>query len=175
MNKAQKTFGEPSARARGKVLDYMTPRVQEFITHSPFLVMASSNKDGQCDASPKGGVPGFVKVIDEKLLVLPDVAGNRLFQSYENFETNPHVGLIFFIPSVDTTVRVNGKVKVLEKGAPAFDKLRLSVFNPDENASLLQAILVEVLESYSQCSRALAFSKLWDVDTLLHNRNESPI
>ena len=175
MNQAQEIFGEPSERAKGKVRPYMVPWVKDFICHSPFLVMASSNAQGACDASPKGGKPGFVKVIDDKHLLIPDVAGNRLFQSYENISSNAQIGLIFFIPGINTTVRVNGMVRVLRRGEPEFEKLSLDVFQPDENAKLLQALLLEVVESYSHCPRAFVFSKLWDVDGIQKNIEQPPI
>jgi predicted pyridoxine 5'-phosphate oxidase superfamily flavin-nucleotide-binding protein len=175
MNQSQKIFGEPAERPKEKVRPYMVRWVQDFIRNSPFMVMASSADSGLCDASPKGGKPGFVKVLDETHLVIPDVAGNKLFQTYENLEANPHVGLVFFIPSVNATVRVNGRVKVLRKGEPEFDKLSLSVFQPDENAKLLQALLLEVIESYSHCPLALGFSKLWSTEIISENTRNPPI
>ena len=76
--------------------------------------MATSNGQGDCDASPKGGMPGFVKVLNDKQLFIPDVAGNKLFHGYGNIETNPKAGFIFFIPGHNQTVRVNGKVRVVD-------------------------------------------------------------
>ena len=108
-------FGEMSPRAKIKVKGEMSDFVQKFIAASPFVVMASSDPDGNCDASPKGGKPGFVKVIDSTRLLFPDVAGNRLFQSYQNMDSNPHVGLLFMIPGVNDTVRVNGTVTIVGK------------------------------------------------------------
>ena len=175
MNEAQQLFGEPSERARSKIRDHMVPWIQDFIRNVSFLVMASSNAQGHCDASPRGGLSGFVRVVDEKRLLIPDVAGNKLFQSYENFESNPHVGLIFFIPSVNATVRVNGTVQVVRRGEEAFDSLTLRVFEPDEKARLYRAILVEVMESYSQCPRALMFSKLWNRDIIAQNETHPPV
>lgn len=175
MNRGQQVFGEPSTRTRAKVRIYMSEWVQEFIKHSPFAVMASSNLEGCCDASPKGGKPGFVKVLDETHLLIPDVAGNKLFQTYENFETNPNLGLIFFIPGIDASVRVNGQVKMLSESDGDYARLTLEVFNKDENSKLLQAIVLEVSEAYSHCPRALGFSKLWDTDTIQINQDISPI
>src|SRR5215213_5818435 len=97
----QEQFGIPSKGASEKVRPYMIEWVQTFIRESPFMIMATSNADGQCDASPKGGKPGFVKVLDETRLLIPDVAGNRLFQSYANLVDNPQVGLLFLIPGND--------------------------------------------------------------------------
>lgn len=175
MNQSQQIFGESADRPKNKVKDHMVPWVQEFIKQSPFMVMASSNEGGHCDASPKGGKPGFVKVLDDKHLIIPDVAGNKLFQTYENFESNPHVGLVFFIPAINATTRVNGKVQVIRKGEEAFDDLVLSVFDPDEKAKLLQAVIVEVQESYSHCPRALGFSRLWDTKIISDNEENPPI
>ncbi|PON19544.1 hypothetical protein C2W62_02260, partial [Candidatus Entotheonella serta] len=114
-NRFQEQFGTPKGRAATKVVDYMTSYVQEFIRQSPFVVMATSDQDGHCDTSPKGGKPGFVRVLDDRHLLLPDVAGNKLFQSYGNMDNNPHVGLLFMIPGVDDTVRVNGTVSIMDK------------------------------------------------------------
>ena len=97
-NKFTSVFGFPSERAVTKVKDFLTEPTKEFIAESPFLVMATSSRDGECDASPKGGKPGFVRVLDDRHLLVPDVAGNKLFQSYQNMDENPYVGLLFFIP-----------------------------------------------------------------------------
>jgi predicted pyridoxine 5'-phosphate oxidase superfamily flavin-nucleotide-binding protein len=102
-NRFQAQFGTPSGRAVTKLRDYMTAYVQDFIRQSPFVVMATSDQAGRCDASPKGGQPGFVRVLDDRHLLLPDVAGNKLFQSYDNMDSNPHVGLLFFIPGLNDT------------------------------------------------------------------------
>jgi PPOX class probable FMN-dependent enzyme len=175
LNTFQQTFGAPSEGAKKKVLDYMTPWVQNFIRQSPFCVMATSDAQGQCDASPKGGKPGFVKVLDEHHLLIPDIAGNRLFQSYENVEVNHQIGLIFFIPGENTMARVNGTVEVLTKPELEQYQVELSLFNPDENAKILQGMRLTVQEAYSHCPRALRFSNLWDVETINHNRNHSPL
>jgi uncharacterized protein len=175
MNQSQQLFGEPAERPRNKVRAFMLPWIQAFIQHSPFLVMATSNAQGKCDASPKGGKPGFVKVLDERHLLIPDIAGNKLFQSYENIESNAQLGLVFFIPAIDASARVNGRVRVLRQGDAEFEHLSLEVFDADEKAILLQALLLEVEESYSHCPRALKFSQLWDEQTITQNRENPPI
>ena len=168
-------FPNPNGRAMTKVKPYMTPYVQEFIGRSPFAVMATSNAAGECDASPKGGKPGFVKVLDEHRLLLPDVAGNKLFQSYQNLDANPHAGLVFFIPGVNETVRVNGKVTIVTKEELDRQNVELSLYNPDDNAKHLQGIIIEVEEAYGHCPRALKFSELWDVDEIAANKAKRPI
>lgn len=175
MNDSQKIFGEPLDGPKNKVQSFMVPWVIEFIQNSPFLVMSSSNKKGECDASPKGGRPGFVKVLDNKTLVLPDVAGNKLFQSYENFESNLNVGLMFVIPAVNAIARVNGTVDILRKGDYSFDSLAPEIFRPDERSKVLQAIRVNVMQSYSHCPRAMGFAKLWDTDAINRNKQTPPI
>lgn len=98
--------------------------------------MACSNAEGDCDASPKGGLPGFIKVLDDRTLLIPDVGGNRLFQGFQNFETNAKAGLVFMIPGVDVTVRVNGRVQVIEPGELTAIRIKPEVHSPDDNAGL---------------------------------------
>lgn len=167
--------GKPSDRAIVKVRTYLTDYLQEFISRSPFAVMATSNAKGECDASPKGGTPGFVKVLDERRLLIPDVAGNRLFQSYLNIDVNPHVGLIFFIPGVNETARVNGKATIVNKEALDRQNVKLSLFNPDENAKNIQGLVIEVEEAFGHCPRALKFSELWNVQEISANIAKRPI
>ena len=168
-------FGEMSERARVKVKGEMSEFVQKFIQASPFVVMASSDPNGNCDASPKGGKPGFVKVIDGTRLLLPDVAGNRLFQSYQNMDDNPHVGLLFMIPGVNDTVRVNGTVTIVDREELERQKVELSLYWTDDNAKHLQGIIINVEESYGHCPRAYNFAKLWDTDQIAENQANRPI
>lgn len=162
-NKFTSTFGLPGERAVTKVKGTLTDAVREFIAESPFLVMATSDREGNCDASPKGGKPGFVRVLDDARLLVPDVAGNKLFQSYQNMEQNPHVGLIFFIPGLTDVVRVNGRATIVTREELDRHKVERSIENPDGDRGLQQGIIVEIEESYSHCPRALTYSKLWDV------------
>ena len=161
-NRAQQTFGEPHAAILQKIKPYMDAVVQEFIRSAPFAVMATSNARGDCDASPKGGQPGFIRVIDERTLVLPDLPGNKLFQSYENIETNPKVGLIFMIPGCGVTVRANGRATVVDGATLAADGIAAPVFDPDERTAVQQALRIEIDEVYPHCPRALRLSRLWE-------------
>ncbi len=174
-NRFSKAFGTPSHRATGKVVNVMTEVVKEFIANSPFIMMATSSGDGACDASPKGGKPGFVHILDDRHIIIPDVAGNRLFQSYLNMSENPQVGLLFLIPGSNDTVRVNGRVTILAKEELDRMKVELSLNNPDDNSKKLQGILVEVDEAYTHCPRALKFAELWNPDShnsvTFHNRD----
>lgn len=172
-NKFQDKFGYPAERTRGKVRPTMAAWIQQFIRQSPFCVIATSNASGDCDASPKGGTPGFVKVLNDKQLFIPDVAGNKLFHGYANMNSNPKAGLIFFIPGHNSTVRVNGRIRVVDQSE--LRDVRLEVNNPDEKAEVLQGLLLEVDESYSHCPRALKFSSLWDIETISKNLISPPI
>jgi predicted pyridoxine 5'-phosphate oxidase superfamily flavin-nucleotide-binding protein len=153
----------------------MHPWVQEFIRNAPFLVMATADGDGNCDASPKGGTPGFAHVIDDRHLLIPDLRGNNLFQSYSNLDGNPGVGLIFFIPGINHTARVNGHAEVVDQRTLDAREIELSVYDPDEKAALQQGMLVTVHEAYGQCPRSINFARLWDIETISRNRQDSPI
>ena len=168
-------FGEMSPRAKVKVKGEMSEFVQKFIQAAPFVVMASADPEGNCDASPKGGKPGFVKVLDSTRLLLPDVAGNRLFQSYQNMDANPHVGLLFMIPGVNDTVRVNGTVSIVNKAALEHQKVELELYWTDDNSKHLQGIIINVEEAYGHCPRAYNFAKLWDTDQIEENQANRPI
>ncbi len=174
-NRFADMFGYPKGRAVTKLRDTMTPFVQEFIQHSPFVVMATSDGEGRCDTSPKGGKPGFVSVLDDRHLLLPDVAGNKLFQSYQNMDSNPHVALLFFIPGVNETVRVNGTVTIVDKQELDRQNIELSLYHLDDNAKHLQGIIIEVEEAFAHCPRALKFSQLWDAEEIRANQTTRPI
>ncbi len=165
-NRFTQAFGTPSHRAVGKVTNVMSEAVKEFIAQSPFIVMATSSRAGECDASPKGGKPGFVKTLDDRHIIIPDVAGNKLFQSYLNMEENPQVGVLFLIPGSNDTARVNGRVTILSKEELDRLNVELSINNPDDNSIKLQGILVEVDEAFAHCPRALKFAELWRVESI---------
>jgi PPOX class probable FMN-dependent enzyme len=170
-NRFTKTFGVPLERIRTKVKDYLAEPIKAFITESPFLVMSTSDGQGRCDASPKGGKPGFVRILDDRHLLIPDVAGNRLFQSYLNMDENPHVGLIFLIPGISEVVRVNGRVSIVSREALDHHEVERSMYNPDGDRAVQQGIVVEVEESYTHCPRALNYSMLWDVEEIRRRKD----
>tara|TARA_Y100001934_G_C12337233_1_gene768277 strand:- start:1301 stop:1858 length:558 start_codon:yes stop_codon:yes gene_type:complete len=169
----RETLGGAGPRAKSKVKGTMNGYVQGYIANSPFAVMSSSNANGDCDASPKGGLPGFIKVLDERTLLVPDIGGNRLFQSYQNFESNPKVGLVFMIPGMDTTARVNGRIELLEPERLEAMGIAPEVLSPDANSGLVQGILVHVDEAYLHCPRSFMFAGLWDTGTIEANRSRS--
>ena len=91
-NPFNQQFGQPTERVANKVKDALPEPVKDFIRQSPFIVMATSNREGWCDASPKGGMPGFVKILDERHLLIPDIAGNKLFQVLPQHVGQPPCG-----------------------------------------------------------------------------------
>jgi uncharacterized protein len=165
-NRFTRAFGVPLERIQTKVKGYLPEPVKAFIAESPFLVMSTSDRQGRCDASPKGGEPGFVRILDDRHLLLPDVAGNKLFQSYLNMNENPHVGLVFFIPGISEVVRVNGRVTIVGREDLDRHQVERSMFNPDGDRAVQQGILIEVEEAYTHCPRAANYSRIWDEEEI---------
>ena len=106
-------MGTPSERAIKKESAVIDEPSREFIAHSPFLLLATSDTNGRCDVSPKGDAPGFVRVLDERHLVIPDRPGNKRLDGLRNLLANPHVGMIFLIPGREETLRVNGRATIV--------------------------------------------------------------
>lgn len=162
----REALGGAHPLAVNKVGDHLQPLQIAFVHRAPFAVMASADAQGRCDASPKGGRPGFVQVVDARTLLVPDYGGNRLFQSYANFESNARAGFVFMIPGLDVTLRVNGSVTVLEAEALAARGLVAEVLRQDEPERLNQGLLLHVEEAYFHCPRAFRFAALWDVGAI---------
>src|SRR5262245_2749410 len=162
-------FGKPTERVDNRGTDVLPEPVNAFIRQSPFIVMSTSNREGWCDASPKGGMPGFVKILDDTHLLIPDIAGNKLFQSYLNMLDNLLVGIVFFIPGCPDVARVNGKVTILSAEEVKRREVEAAVHNPDDRTVVLQGILIEVEEAYGHCPRALNFGRVWEVERIQAN------
>ncbi len=105
-------YGTPGERAVAKEQAKLDEHTRAFIAHSPFLVLGTAGADGRCDVSPKGDAPGFVHVLDDHRLAIPDRLGNNRLDGLRNVVENPHVGLIFFIPGREDTLRVNGRATI---------------------------------------------------------------
>jgi PPOX class probable FMN-dependent enzyme len=148
-------YGEVSFRAARKVHPDVDEHDRAFIARSPFLVLATSAADGMLDVSPRGDVPGFVDVLDDGRLVLPDRPGNNRVDSLLNVLTDPRVALIFLVPGVGQTLRVNGRAVV--SADP--DLLALGEVRGKRPVTALVVVPVEVLY---QCPRALMRSRLWE-------------
>lgn len=150
-------YGMPSERAVKKQLDRLDHHCRAFIARSPFLVIASSDPSGRCDASPKGDAPGFVAVIDEHRLLIPDRLGNNRTDTLGNLLARPGVGLIFFVPGINETLRVNGRASLATDPA-LLTPLAVNGKMPRSG------ILVAVEEVYFHCGKALIRSDLWNPD-----------
>lgn len=146
--------GEPHQSIMEKHTSYMTPLIEEFITAAPFFLIATSDAEGNCDVSPKGDKTGVVKVLDARTLVIPDRLGNRRVDGHRNILQNGHIALIFIIPAVDETLRVNGRAFITSD--PEF----LATMAVQGKAPKL-ATVVEVDEVYMHCARAFLRSGMW--------------
>jgi uncharacterized protein len=156
-------YGEPSLLARNKVLPRLDHHCRDFIARSPFLVLGTADAQGNQDVSPRGDPPGFVKVMADGRLAVPDRPGNRRVDSLANIAVNPKVALLFMVPGFDESVRVNGRAAITRD--PALLEA-LSV----KGRPALAAILVEVEEAFFHCAKALIRSALWDPATRSERR-----
>ena len=148
-------YGAAGERAVKKQLTRFDRHCRNFIALSPFLVIASSDPDGRCDASPKGDAPGFVRVIDDQTLLIPDRLGNNRIDTLGNLLARPGVGLIFFVPGVNETLRVNGRAQITTNPA-LLEPLAVNGKVPRSG------ILVAAEEVYFHCGKALIRSDLWN-------------
>ena len=147
-------MGEPSELARKKQIDHLDAHCREYIAHAPFLLIGTADAAGRCDVSPKGDAPGFVHVLDERHLVIPDRPGNKRLDSVRNILENPHIGLIFLVPRYEETLRINGRATITR------DPELLARFEVTGKLPKL-AIGVEVEEVFMHCAKAFRRSSLW--------------
>jgi len=150
-------YPAPGERAVKKQLDALDRHCLRFIALSPFVVLATGSRDGRMDASPRGGTAGFVRAIDTRTLLIPDAAGNNRLDSLRNIADNAHVGLLFMLPGVEETLRVNGAARLSR--AP----LHLQHF-ADEKKPPRLVIEVSVHEAYLHCAKAFMRSRLWQAE-----------
>ncbi len=148
-------LGAPSGGALNKERDHLHDLDRAWIAASPFLLMATSAADGSCDVSPKGDPAGFVQVLDDRTLAVPERPGNRRADGWVNVLSNPHVGLIFVVPGRADTLRINGRARLV-RDAPFFDDLVVRGHRP------LLALVVEVEQVFHHCGKAFLRSQLWD-------------
>jgi len=148
-------FKMPSERAVLKERPALDEHDRAFIAASPFLLLATANAAGQCDVSPKGDAPGFVLVLDDRHLVIPDRPGNNRLDGMSNIVENPHVGMIFLVPGREETLRVNGRASII-RDEEILDRAAVMGKRPPVG------IGVEVEECYLHCAKAFRRSKLWE-------------
>lgn len=149
--------GEAMPAAVGKVFPSLDEWSRRFIELSPFLCLATCNAQGDMDVSPRGDAPGFVQVLDDHRLLIPERPGNRRHDNMVNLTSQPGIGLIFFVPGINDTLRINGRAKVID------DAELLSRCEWRGHVPAL-GILVETEEVFFHCAKALLRSGLWNAD-----------
>jgi len=152
--------------AAQKCLSALDKHAQAFIRRSPFICIGTQNLDGKADVSPRGDPVGFVEILDENTLAIPDRPGNNRLDTLVNILANPSVGLLFIVPGFEDTLRVNGRASIVTD--PAILK-RMSV----EGRVPKLAILIEVREVFMHCAKAFRRSQLWNPDHF-QDRSEMP-
>jgi uncharacterized protein len=150
----ERLYGVPYGPSIAKETDRITPHYGAFIEAAPFFAFASGGPEGM-DCSPRGDAPGFVRVADEKTLLIPDRRGNNRIDTLRNILHDPHVALLFLIPGCGETIRVNGRAEI------STDPTLLQSFLIDGKAPRT-VIVVSVDRIYFQCAKAIVRSKLWD-------------
>ena len=155
-NEAQlrEVIPEPHAMVQQKVFDCVDPIAREFISHAPLVLLASVDAEGRLDVSPKGDAPGFVHVLDERTLALPERPGNKLAYGFRNILARPRVGMIFVVPGVTETLRVNGGAE-LTRDPELLERLAA------RGKPALLATRVRVEECFFHCGKAFVRSALW--------------
>lgn len=149
-----------------KSLDALDPHAREFIRRSPFLTIGTQNREGRADVSPRGDPPGFVRVLDDRTLAIPDRPGNNRLDTLANILANPQVGLLFLVPGFDDTLRVNGTARL------STDPELLRTMAVNDRVPTL-AIVVSVTEVFLHCAKAFRRSRLWD-PAARQDRKEMP-
>jgi PPOX class probable FMN-dependent enzyme len=159
-------LGEPTELVKQKISDRLNSLTRQFVERSPFVVVATGRPDGGLDVSPRGDPAGFVRILDERTLLLPDRPGNKLADTLTNLLEDGRIALLFLIPGVNDTFRVNGRARIVD------DPDLLAESTVEGKAPQL-GILVEVEEAYTQCPKALLRSELWNPERHI-DRSELP-
>lgn len=160
----QSHYAPPGDLAVDKELTALDAHCRDFIALSPFVVIATAAADGAADASPRGDAPGFVQILDDKHLLIPDRAGNNRLDSLKNLVENPNIGLLFFVPGMNETLRLNGTAVLTT------DPKLLAPMTVNRKAPHT-ALLVTVDQVFMQCAKALIRSKLWSADSQIKRKS----
>ena len=160
----RKLYGLPSERARKKQLDALEKHGINFIKKSPFLVLSTYDKDGAMDVSPRGGKPGFVKILDAQTIVVPDSKGNNRIDNLMNIVDTGRIGTLFLIPGINETLRLNGSAYV------STDKCFIDLFS-EEKKTIKACIVISIEEVFLHCAKAFMRSELWDKDSKVDSSN----
>ena len=145
---------QPSTRANNKIINHIDDICRRFIAACPFVIVASRGADGRMDLSPKGDPPGFVAVLDETTLAIPDRLGNHRLDTFDNVLTHPEIGLLFMIPGNGDTLRVSGKGRVVR------DSFLQNRFSMNGNSPNL-VLVVTVEQAFMHCPKCVVRSRLW--------------
>ncbi len=148
-------YREPRPRAAQKVLDHLDVHCRNFIEMSPFCVLSTTGTNGRADASPRGDPPGFVKILDDRTLLIPDRPGNNQVDSLQNILNHPVVGLLFFVPGMNETLRVCGTAEITS------DEELLAPLSVGGRTPL-SGLKITITDAFLHCGRALLRSRLWD-------------
>ena len=158
--------GEPTELVLGKIADRLNELTRQFVERSPFVCVATARPGGGLDVSPRGDPAGFVRILDERTLLLPERPGNRIADTLTNLLEDPRIALLFLIPGVGDTFRVNGRGRLV-------DDAELLAPSAVDGKTPRLGILVEIEEAYTQCSKALIRSDLWNPERHV-DRSELP-
>ena len=162
----REVIGSPTELVLTKIADRLNALTRQFVERSPFVCVATARPDGGLDVSPRGDPPGFVRILDERTLLLPDRPGNRIADTLTNLLEDPRIALLFLIPGIGDTFRVNGRARIVD------DAELLAPSAVDGKVPRL-GLLVSIEEAYTQCSKALIRSDLWNPEHHV-DRSELP-
>jgi len=154
LNNLRELYTSAKGRALSKELISLEKHSRNFINLSPFVIIGTSSKDGYGDVSPRGETPGFVKVINDEVIIIPDRPGNNRLDTLSNIVENPSVGMLFLIPGVDETLRINGRAEIRDN----ISLLEKCLVNGKIPKSV---ILVKIKQVYLHCAKSMIRSKIW--------------
>lgn len=153
-------IGEPTELVCSKIADQLNELTSQYVERSPFVLVATSGVDGDCDVSPRGDPAGFVRILDDRTLLLPERPGNRIADTLTNIVANPHIGLLFLVPGATETFRVNGTATLTTDA-------ELLAPSAVEGRTPRLGIIVDIEQAYTQCSKAVLRSDLWNPERLV--------
>ena len=154
-NAVREVVGTPMELAKKKAIPKLDKYCRELIERSPFLTIGTANANGKADVSPRGDAPGFVLILDDNTIFIPERPGNNRVDTLTNITENPNVGLLFLVPGYDETLRVNGRASVV-KDETLLERCAVRGRVPK------LGIMIAVEEAYLHCAKAFRRSKLWD-------------
>jgi|TARA_B110000305_G_scaffold65008_1_gene72592 PPOX class probable FMN-dependent enzyme len=160
----RKLYEYPKGRAAIKVINELEQHSKEFLKLSPFVVISSIGADGIADASPRGDGKGFVKIKDNRTIIIPDRSGNNRLDTLQNIIANPAIGLLFFIPGINEVLRINGN-GYIEDDIDLCNEFKI------KNNVPKSCILINIKEIYMHCAKAIMRSSLWDASTYLASKD----